>query len=149
MRYQRCVLLAEDDLTDVALMSLAWGKSSVTVPLCVVRDGQEAMDYLAGREQYQDRQRYPFPSLVLLDLKMPRVNGFEVLDWLQQHARLRRVPVVVLSGSDDRGDLNRAYDLGANSYLVKPSAFEELHVLVDRVKAYWVELNHGPDQPED
>src|SRR5207249_5534648 len=104
-------------------------------------DGDEAVEYLGGTGRYQDRTRYPLPALVLLDLKLPRKNGIEVLHWLRQQPALRRLPVVVLTSSKEPNDVNRAYDQGANSYLVKPLGFDALLNLVRSLNVYWLSLN--------
>jgi CheY-like chemotaxis protein len=106
-----------------------------------VGDGDEAMAYLQGEDKFADRQRHPLPSLVLLDLKMPRLNGFEVLSWLRQQEPFRRVPVVVLTSSNHQVDVKRAYDLGANSYLIKPVGFEALMEVARAIQHYWLKLN--------
>ena len=92
-----------------------------------VRDGQEAINYLEGEAAYEDREQYPLPDLMLLDLKMPRLNGFDVLSWLRQQPGLKRLLVTVLTSSDHPNDINRAYDLGVNSYLVKKCQQECQH----------------------
>ena len=141
---RRTILVAEDDPTDAFFLQRAFGKAGVSVGLEFVRDGQEAIDYLRGEPPYADRKAHPLPQLLLLDLEMPRLNGFEVLDWLKSQPRLKRLLVIVFSSSSEVGDINRAYDLGANSYLVKPHATEQLMDLVNRVEKYWLEANQGP-----
>src|SRR5207247_353014 len=120
------ILLVEDDPNDVLLMQRAFRKANLTNPLHVARDGQEAIEYLAHQGNFADVRRYPPPTLMLLDLKMPRKNGFETLEWLRQQPGLKRMVVIVLSSSSELADINRAYDLGANSYLVKPADFQRL-----------------------
>jgi len=141
---RKIILVAEDDPTDAFFLQRAFGKTGVAVGLEFVRDGQEAIDYLRGEPPYADRTVHPLPQLLLLDLKMPRLNGFEVLDWLRNQPHLKRLLVIVFSSSAELGDINRAYDLGANSYLVKPHASELLLELVQRVEKYWLESNQGP-----
>jgi CheY-like chemotaxis protein len=138
------VLIAEDDPSDVFLIQRAFTNAHVPATLHVVRDGQEAIDYLEGQASYADRNTYPLPDLLLLDLKMPRLNGFDVLHWLRQKPGLKRLLVTVLTSSDQPKDINRAYDLGANSYLLKPHASTELSELVKRVHSYWLESNQRP-----
>ncbi len=138
------VLIAEDDPGDVFLLQRAFNVSGVPATLHFVRDGQEAIDYLGGQAAYADRDAHPLPDLLLLDLKMPRLNGFDVLSWLRQQPGLRRLLVTVLTSSDHPEDINRAYDLGANSYLVKPHGSQELSDLVLRVQRYWLEINQSP-----
>ena len=138
------VLLVEDDPNDVALTRRAFARSGFTNPLEVVTDGEQAIAYLAGEPPYADRQRHPLPILVLLDLKLPRKSGFDVLGWLRGVPDVRRLPVVVLTSSAQSPDINRAYDAGANSYLVKPVAFENLLALVRTLGLYWIATNEGP-----
>jgi CheY-like chemotaxis protein len=138
-------LLVEDDGNDVLLIQRAFRQGNIVNGLQVVRDGEQAIAYLRGDGEYADRRRYPLPVLVLLDLKLPRRSGHEVLQWLKGEESLRRTPVVVLTSSAESSDVNRAYDLGANSYLVKPVTFESLLELVKTLGMYWVLLNQPPD----
>ena len=139
------VLLVEDDPNDVALTDRAFKKASVTHPLQVVTDGEQAVDYLSGKGSFADRALHPLPALLLLDLKLPRRSGFEVLEWVRSQPGLKRLPVVVLTSSTESRDVNRAYDMGANSYLVKPVAFDSLHEMVQGLGLYWLILNKGPE----
>ena len=141
----RTILVAEDDPTDAFFLQRAFAKTGVSVGLKFVRDGQEAIDYLRGEAPFADRAAHPMPQLLMLDLKMPRLNGFEVLHWLRAQPGLKRLLVIVFSSSADAGDINQAYDLGANSYLVKPHATEQLLELVNRVEKYWLEANQSPN----
>ena len=138
------VLIAEDDPSDIFLIQRAFDIAQISAVLHFVRDGQEAIDYLEGEASFSDRTAYPLPDLMLLDLKMPRLNGFDVLSWLRQKPGLRRLLVAVLTSSDQPNDINRAYDLGANSYLLKPHGTNELTELVKRVQKYWLESNRLP-----
>jgi len=138
------VLIAEDDPSDVFLLQRAFNAAGVPASLHFVRDGQEAIDYLGGEANYADRTAYPLPDLMLLDLKMPRLNGFDVLQWLRQQPGLKRLLVTILTSSDQARDIDRAYDLGANSYLLKPHGSGELAELVQRVERYWLDLNQRP-----
>ena len=138
------VLIAEDDPSDVSLLQRAFNAAGVPASLHFVRDGQEAIDYLGGEANYADRTAYPLPDLMLLDLKMPRLNGFDVLQWLRQQPGLKRLLVTILTSSDQARDIDRAYDLGANSYLLKPHGSGELAELVQRVERYWLDLNQRP-----
>jgi len=115
------------------------------VEISTVKDGQEAIDYLSGEDQFADRKAHPFPRLLLLDLKMPKVDGFEVLHWLQGHPELRRMLVAVLTSSSESRDVTRAYDLGANSYLVKPQSLDDLVAMATKLNGYWLDLNYPPD----
>ena len=141
------ILLVEDNPHDVLLLQLAFQRASLATRLEVVGDGEAAIAYLSGQAPYGDRHRYPLPILVLLDLKMPRRSGFDVLAWLQQQPGLQRLPVVVFTASDDVTDINRAYDLGANAYVVKPVAFAALVDLVQVLDAFWMQLNRPPTIP--
>lgn len=138
------ILLVEDDPNDVFLMQRAFRKANLANPIQVVQDGESAVLYLEGQEQYSDRALYPLPSLMLLDLKLPRRSGLEVLEWLRQQPKLRRLPVVVLTSSREHVDVNRAYELGANSYLVKPVAFDGLLNMVKSLNQYWLIVNENP-----
>ncbi|HUW28424.1 MAG TPA: response regulator [Sulfuriferula sp.] len=139
------LLLVEDDPNDVMLFRRAKDKSNLANPLQVVDDGEAALAYLSGQGIYADRSLYPFPALMLLDLKLPRKSGLEVLEWLRQHPGIHRLPVVVLTSSKESVDVGRAYDLGANSYLVKPVAFDILLEMVKALGLYWFILNEKPD----
>lgn len=138
------ILLVEDDPNDIFLIQRAFRSANLANPIQVLEDGEEAVAYLAGRGRYTDRHQYPLPMLMLLDLKLPRKSGLEVIDWVREQPGLRRLPVVVLTSSRDHADVNRAYDLGANSYLVKPVAFEALLDIVKTLNLYWLILNEPP-----
>src|SRR5256885_235495 len=111
------VLLAEDDPDDILLTQIAFEKARLANPLQVVRDGEEAIAYLKGDGKYANRERFPKPILLLLDLKMPKVNGFQVLEWLRTQPGLAALPVAIMTSSDHDPDVTRAYGLGADSYL--------------------------------
>jgi CheY-like chemotaxis protein len=141
------ILLVEDDANDVYFMKHAVHEAGIANPLQVAQDGQEAMDYLGGLGPFADRQRFPLPSLVLLDLKLPRVMGFEVLKWIRQQPALKSIIVIILTSSEEEPDVDLAYRLGANSYLVKPSRPDKLTKLITTVKQYWLDLNrHAPQR---
>ena len=136
------ILLAEDDPNDVILLQRAMDRASLSAgSLKVVRDGEEAISYLCGRGVYADRQLYPLPTLLLLDLKMPRKSGLEVLSWLRKQAQLRYLTVVFLTSSNSSEDIRLAYEAGANSYLVKPVEFTEMVKMIKNVSSYWLEMN--------
>jgi CheY-like chemotaxis protein len=138
------ILLVEDDPNDVLLVQRAFRKANITCPLHVVPDGDAAVAYLSGEGAYANRQDAPLPTLILLDLKLPRRTGFEVLTWLRAQPGLKRLPVVVLTSSNELPDINRAYDLGANSYLVKPVAFNHLLEMLKTLDLYWHTVNEHP-----
>jgi CheY-like chemotaxis protein len=136
----------EDEPNDVFLIERAFRKCDSQHSLHSVNDGEQAIAYLSGAREFADRQKYPIPSLVLLDLKLPRRSGLEVLAWLRsRHDSLKRMPVIVLTSSKQTSDVNRAYELGANSYLVKPVAFDGLFELVQGLNNYWTRFNERPD----
>ena len=141
------ILLAEDREDDVLLVRKAFQTADMNCELRVVRDGEEAMAYLAGEGKFQDRAEFPFPDLVLLDLKMPRVDGFEVLRWIREHPRIKNLRVVVLTSSHQLRDVNEAYRLGANSFLVKPLDFENFVETSKALRSYWLVLDHAPEVP--
>jgi len=145
MAVQPVILLAEDREDDVLLVRKAFQSADMNCELHVVRDGEEAMAYLAGEGKFRDRAEFPFPDLVLLDLKMPRVDGFEVLRWIRQHPKIRKLRVVVLTSSHQLRDVNEAYRLGANSFLVKPMDFEHVVELTKILKDYWLRLDKTPE----
>lgn len=138
------VLHVEDDANDVLLMQHACHKIGDGVTLQSVLDGDEAIAYLAGAGKYSDRTLYPTPELVLLDLKMPRVNGFEVLAWIRRE--MVGLPVVVFTSSNHEADVVRAYELGASSYLVKPVGFDALVEMLQMIEHYWLRLNQRPGE---
>ena len=133
------ILVAEDDLTDAYFFQRAFRRAGLPVTLHFVRDGQEVIDYLLGEGQFADRTAHPLPQLVLLDLNMPRLDGFDVLRWVRHQPRFHDLQIVIFSSSDEPKDMNRAYDLGANWDLVKPHSMEELTALVGRFRNYWLE----------
>ena len=139
------ILVAEDLPDNVQLLKLAFSKAGGDVPLNFVRDGAQAIDYLKGEAAFSNRNKYPLPTMLLLDLRMPRLDGFEVLKWLRLQPGLRRLVVVVFSSSDEANDINRAYDLGANSYIVKPASFTKLEETLRNLEEYWFKLNACPD----
>jgi CheY-like chemotaxis protein len=140
------ILLVEDDPNDILLTRRAFRKANLTnASLQVVTDGDSAVAYLSGAGEYSDRDRYPLPVVVLLDLKLPRRSGHEILAWLRQQPELKRLLVVVLTSSNQRSDVDQAYDLGANSYLVKPIGLAALVEVVQALNLYWLLLNEKPE----
>jgi CheY-like chemotaxis protein len=135
------ILVAEDDPTDAFFFQRAFRRAGIPVTLHFVRDGQEVIDYIEGAGCYADRAVYPQPQLLLLDLRMPKLDGFDVLKWIRKRPDLGHVLVVLFSSSDEPRDITRAYDLGANWYMVKPHSMEELTGLVGRFKKFWLEAN--------
>ena len=139
------VLLAEDNENDVLMFRRAARRANFNQPLQIVSNGEDAIAYLKGEGKYEDRAKYPLPALVVLDLKMPRKNGFDVLEWMRAQAALDTMQVVVLSSSDEIRDINRAYELGANSFLVKPMSFDEFVGMLEALRSYclrvWQAMN--------
>jgi CheY-like chemotaxis protein len=138
------VLLAEDDNNDALLFHRAFRKLETQAQLQVVTDGDQVIAYLSGRGSGSEPALAPLPGLLLLDLKLPRRSGLEVLKWLRQQPRLRRLPVVILTSSKQPSDIERAYELGANSYLLKPIGLDALIHLVQLVHQYWIQTNQNP-----
>ena len=138
------ILLVEDDENDIFLMQRALENNGIHARVQVVNDGQEALDYLRHSGRYEDRMRYPFPGVILMDLKMPRVSGLEVLRWLHGHPQCPAVPTIVFSASRMDADVREAYRLGATSYFVKPTDFQELQELVRLMHDYWRRAERPP-----
>ena len=138
------VLHAEDDPNDIALMKHACLAARVSFQLVPATDGEKAIGYLNGDGIHADRATYPVSTLVFLDLKMPRKGGFEVLQWIRKHPSLKCLPVLILTSSRHEVDIKRAYELGANSYLVKPVNFEALVNMARLLDTYWMSLIQRP-----
>jgi len=138
------ILLVEDTPSDAALVRRGFGKTHVLNPIVWVRNGQEALAYLTGLGQYSDRIKHPLPALILLDLDLPEMTGFELLQWKRTQPYIRRIPVVVLTIDSATSAVNAAYDLGANSYLVKPGDPDEIMRIVKIIQEYWLGLNEPP-----
>lgn len=144
MNTDHTILLVEDNPKDVFLVQRALRKAQVATPLHVVKDGDAAVQYLLGEAPYSDRTTYPLPVVVLLDLKLPRRSGAEVLLWIRQQTQLKRLPVVVLTSSREHVDINRVYDLGANAYIVKPPNFDQLVDILKTLNLHWIAYNEKP-----
>jgi two-component system response regulator len=138
------ILLVEDNRMDVELTLDAFNEARLLNAIHVSPNGQDALDYLFGRGKYTDRSAYPLPSLVLLDLKLPGIDGFEVLRQIKSTAMLKRLPVIILTSSKEEGDRALSYDNGANSYLVKPVSFDGFLDVVRKIEGYWLSLNVAP-----
>jgi CheY-like chemotaxis protein len=142
------ILLVEDNEDDVFALRRAIKKAGITTPLRVATDGQQAVDYLTAAGDPAKQETHPLPFLVLLDLKLPYRDGFEVLEWIRARPELGKVVVVMLTGSDERRDHQRAYALGARSYLVKPAHAEDIRRLLDSLHSHWPRGNPpAPDTP--
>lgn len=131
------ILLVEDDLNDIFLVKRAFKRAEIPNQLQVVTDGEEAIHYLQGEGKYADRKLYPLPRLVVMDINMPRRTGFEVLEWIKSDGILKRIPVIIVSASDQPAHINRAYELGANAYMVKPVDFLSVEHLFQSITHYW------------
>ncbi len=138
------ILVVEDLLTDFRLIERAIRKAQIVNPLQSVSDGEAAIEYLSGVGPYADRTKYPIPTMILLDLKIPKKDGFEVLAWMRQQPEIQKIPVVVLTSSSRSKDTNVAYELGANSYLVKPVESEKLVEMLRTLGSYWLVINSFP-----
>ena len=138
------ILLVEDDSNDILFIQRAFRRSKLENSMQVVRDGDEAVAYLSGEGQYGDRNLYPLPGMILLDLKLPRRSGLEVLEWIRNQPVIKRIPVVILTSSKENSDVNTAYDIGVNSYLLKPVNYNALNEMIDTLNAFWLGLNCYP-----
>ncbi len=138
------ILLVEDDSNDILFIQRAFRQANLNNPIRIVKDGDQAISYLNGDNEYVNRDVYPLPALILLDLKLPRRSGLEVLEWIRTQKHLKRIPVVVLTSSRESLDVDKAYDIGVNSYLVKPVKFESLAKMIEVIDAYWLKLNQYP-----
>jgi CheY-like chemotaxis protein len=143
MTDRQTILLVDDSENDLTLMNVAFHRAGLNSPLQVVHNGEEAIAYLAGEGRYTDRNKFPLPAVMLLDLNMPMKDGFDVLCWLRKQSGLKRVSTIVLTSSVRPQDVERAFDLGAHSYLVKPAALEDLVAMI-RCLRDWLKLNHFP-----
>ena len=132
------ILYADDEVDDVFFMQRAFEQAEIQHPLQVVSSGEDAIAYLAGKGQYRDRQLFPLPLMLLLDLNMPKCSGFDVLTWLRGQTSFASMPVLVVTSSNQKNDVQRAYLLGANGYFVKPSKPSELLEMVKAFKDNWL-----------
>jgi CheY-like chemotaxis protein len=135
------ILLVEDNEMDIVLTLDAFRENRLVNDIQVVKDGEEALNYIFGKNEFSDRDKYPMPDLILLDLNMPKVNGFDVLKKIKSTPIIKRIPIIILTSSKDEGDRILGYDEGANSYLVKPISFDGFLQVVKKVTEYWVSLN--------
>ena len=138
------ILLVEDREDDILLIRKAFQRGEITNPFQIVRDGDEAIAYLQGKGKYSNRAEFPLPDLILLDLKMPRVDGFQVLRWIRTQPEFACLRVVVLTSSDDPDDVDRAYGLLANSFIVKPAELEHVVETAIALKTYWLDNDKAP-----
>lgn len=138
------MLVAEDNPRDADLLGRALRQAGLPGPVRFVEDGHEAIEYLEGQGRYADRKTFPFPKVIISDLKMPRVNGLELLQWLSDHPQCCIVPTILLSSSTISADIKAAYTLGANTYFEKPISFDALLELIRSLKDYWLRSKLPP-----
>ncbi len=138
-------LLVEDNSDDLLLLRRAFRKAKILNPVQIAARGEEAIAYLSGTAKYSNRVEFPLPGLVLLDIKMPRIDGFEVLRWVRTRPGLSSLRVIILTSSNDMRDVNTAYQLGANSFLVKPVDFERFVEISEALAGYWLWLDKAPE----
>lgn len=141
------ILIAEDDENDAIILERALRKVGIENPFRFCRDGTEVIEYLRGVGQYQDRKQFPFPRVLITDLKMPKMGGLEVLKWLHQHTECNVIPKIVFTASKQESDIQEAYKWGANSYLVKPGGYDRLTQMLKMVFDYW-EICEKPKLPK-
>ena len=131
------ILLVEDEENDAMLLKMAFKKNNILNPLHWVKDGLEAIAYLNGEGVYADHELYPFPEVLIVDLKMPRMSGLELLQWIRDHPNYKVIPTIIMSSSQQDSDIDKAYALGANTYMIKPSSFDELARMARLAHEYW------------
>ncbi len=133
------VLYVEDEENDIVLLGLAFHKARIPYPLKNAMNGEEAIDYLQGKDAFADRQRYPFPALVLLDLNLPLLPGLKVLEWIRAQPELAKLPVIIFTSSEQSADREDARQRGANDYVVKPTRIEKLAELSKTIVEKWLD----------
>ena len=147
MIQKKCtVLLVENNADDARLVEIAFEKADLKHGLIVLEDGLQVLDYVKGHAQFADRERYPLPNLILLDLGLPGLSGLELLEQLRRNPRTKNVPITVLSGSNFLRDVTKAYQLGANSFLVKPSNLPKFTVAIKEAVDFWL-VGTRPSRP--
>ena len=139
-----CILQVEDEANEVFLLQHAFRQVGITNPVQVASDGQMAIDYLAAQGRFADRTAYPIPDLILLDLKLPRRSGREVLEWIRTQPNLNPIVVIVFTSAQYVGDVDLAYELGANSFVIKPTDFSEYTEFARHLKGWWLRFNRFP-----
>lgn len=139
-----CILQVEDEANEVFLLQQAFLKAEITNPVQVATDGQMAIDYLGGVGRFADRSKFPLPGLILVDLKLPRRSGREVLEWVRSQANLNKIVIIVFTSAQYVGDVSLAYELGANSFIIKPLDFAQYVEIARLLKAWWLRLNQFP-----
>ena len=143
MKADQPILIADDSENDIVLLRMAFRKAEFSASIFDIQNGEEAIAYLNGDGAFSDRTRFPLPILMLLDLNMPMKNGFDVMTWVRTQPALKRLSIIIMTASTRVEDIERAFDLGANSYLVKPSSMDELVSMI-RCLRDWIQINHFP-----
>lgn len=138
---EQLILHADDDENDVIFLNYVFKDAHIKNPLRSVADGREVVDYLSDQGEFADRAQYPLPGLVLLDLKMPRLNGLETLQWIRSQPEFRLLVVIMFTASAHQNDINEAYRRGANSFIIKPAGTDKLTELMKALHTYWFECN--------
>jgi len=142
------ILLVEDNLMDVELTLDSFRQVGLANRIEIAKTGETALDYVFGRGSFEDREAFPVPDLVLLDLELPGISGHEVLQEMKKNELTKRIPVVILTSSREEGDRAICYDSGVNSYLVKPVDFDEFLVVARAIGDYWLTINVGPPEAQ-
>lgn len=132
------ILYVEDDENDALFLRHAWKKAGLGNPLQIVENGEQALHYLGGEGEFADRARFPMPILILLDLKLPKVSGFEVLKWIRKQPPVQTLPVIIFTSSNQLSDVHWAYKLGANAYVIKPASSDGLVAVTTSLKEFWI-----------
>lgn len=147
--YRQCtILIVDDDENDIFFVQRAFTEINVHCVFQILKNGQDVVDYLSGIGEYADRERYPLPMMILMDLKMPIMDGFQVLSWLRNRPGLKVIPAIVFSSSDIPGDITRAYELGANSFMTKSVTYDGLLLKLQTLSQYWLEYCKHPQVAE-
>ena len=144
MNHEIDILLVEDNMSDAEMIVRALKKNNITDKLVHLRDGSEALDFIFAEGPYLDREAKKMPKVIFLDLKMPKVNGLQVLQRVKSDERTRKIPIVILTSSNEDTDIRECYNLGINSYIVKPVQFEEFTKVISKLGLYWTSLNKLP-----
>ena len=140
LMYRQCtILIADDDENDIFFAKRAFSDINVHCTFQILKNGQEVVDYLDGANEYADRQKYPLPMLILMDLQMPIMDGFQVLAWLRSREGIKVIPTIIFSSSDQPTEITRAYELGANSFMTKSVTYDGLLIKLQTLSQYWLE----------
>jgi CheY-like chemotaxis protein len=140
------ILLVEDNEADIKLTLIAFESGNFPNRIHVVQDGEEALNYIYGRGNFEDREKYPVPDIILLDINLPKFNGFTVLKQLKNDPEFHKIPVIILTSSSYENDIASSYNFGATSYIQKPVDFEEFYEIVSGFNTYWHKINKLPQK---